>query len=418
MTRGAEAGRPAAHIAVIGAGPAGLMAAEIAAAGGAAVTVFDHMPSPGRKFLYAGRGGLNLTHAEPAAMFATRYGPAAERLRPALDRFDAAAMRRWCDDLGVATFVGSSGRVFPVGMKTSPLLRAWLRRLTASGVGFRVRHRWIGWSDTGALRLETPDGERVVQADAVVLALGGASWPGLGSDGRWPDALAGSADFAPFAPANCGCVVGWSDRFRERNEGSPLKNVAVCFAGRIARGDLVVTRSGLEGGPLYSLVPHLREALERDGSATLAIALRPDVPTDTLVERLRTGSPKQSRSSLLRKRLHLSPVAIALLREALGPAAPAFADPASLAATINAIPLRISGIAPIDRAISSAGGIRLSCVDADFMWRGRPGVFLAGEMLDWEAPTGGYLLQACFATGAAAGRGALAWLRRSDETQG
>lgn len=391
------------------------MAAEVAAAAGAAaVTVYDRMPSPARKLLYAGRGGLNLTHSEPFPAFAARYGAAAARLRPALDRFGPCDMRRWCDGLGIETFVGSSGRVFPASFKTSPLLRAWLRRLGGAGVRFAMRHRWLGWDGAGSLRFHTPDGEVAAEADAVVLALGGASWPWLGSDGAWVDLLGGTgAGVAGLAPANCGFTVDWSESFRERFEGAALKNVALTFAGERTRGDATVTRAGLEGGAVYPLAAALREALGREGSATLQLALRPDLPEGALAARLGKGSRKQSRSTLLRKALHLAPVATALLHEGFGAALPAAGDHQGLARAVNAVPLRVTGTAPIARAISSAGGVTWAAVDADYMLKGRPGVFLAGEMLDWEAPTGGYLLQACFATGAAAGHGASGWLRRA-----
>ena len=400
-------------VAVIGAGPAGLMAAEILARGGADVTVYDRMASPGRKLLLAGRGGLNLSHNEDAALFLSRYGAAAEHLRPALADFGQAMMRDWCAGLGIETFVGTSGRIFPASFKTSPLLRAWLRRLDASGVRFAFRHRWTGWQEGATLAFQTPEGAIAASADATVLALGGATWPQLGSDGAWVRTLdAAGLEIAPLRAANCGFTIAWSDVFRDRFEGAPLKNIALAFGGERARGDAVVTRGGIEGGGVYALAAPLREAIARDGEAILRLAIRPDLSHATLVARLGKRAAKQSVSNALRKALGLAPVAIALLREAtlsdaldLGAMAPD-----ALAQLVNAIPLRLTGAMPIARAISTAGGIGFAGLDAALMLRERPGVFVAGEMLDWEAPTGGYLLQACFATGATAGRGALAWV--------
>lgn len=396
---------------VIGAGPAGLMAAEVLAKGGARVTVYDAMPSAGRKFLMAGRGGLNLTHSEALPQFLARYGSAAPRLEPAIEAFPPQVLRDWSAALGEPTFVGSSGRVFPQSFKASPLLRAWLRRLSSMDVRLALRHRWTGWDDRGRLLFETPEGQRTVEARATVLALGGASWPRLGSDGCWVEILAARGlAMSPVRPANCGFSVTWSDVFRDRFEGQPLKGVALSFADRSVRAEAIITRSGIEGGAIYALSADLREAIQRDGKATLLIALRPDLDRDGLVTRLSMPKGKQSFSNFLRKVLNLSPVAIGLLQEA------ARASGASLSATdlaqwINTVPILLNGVAPIARAISSAGGIALDELDTEYMIRRLPGVFAAGEMLDWEAPTGGYLLQASFATGAAAGRGALKWLR-------
>ena len=402
---------------MVGAGPAGLMAAEVLAAGGAAVTVYERMPSPARKLLMAGRGGLNLTHGEGEAAFRARYGAAAPRLAPALDRFGPQALRGWCRDLGVETFVGSSGRVFPVAMKASPLLRLWLRRLEASGVRLLARHRWHGF-DGDALRFEGPDGPVTVRADAAVLACGGATWARLGSDGAWAAPLrqAGVA-VTGLRPANCGFVVPWSAMFRQRFAGEPLKNVALRFAGSASRGDAVVTRTSLEGGPVYALAAALRDAIERDGEAILRVALRPDLSGEALAARLARRQRKQSLATALRKTLNLAPVAVALLHEAAGGGEPP-PDPEALAALVNAVPLRLTGAAAMDRAISTAGGGGFAGTDERLMLRQRPGTFVAGEMLDWEAPTGGYLLQASFATGAAAGRGALDWLREGRPEDG
>jgi uncharacterized flavoprotein (TIGR03862 family) len=403
-----------AKVAVIGAGPAVLMAAEVLCVNGVKVTVFDRMPSAGRKLLMAGRGGLNLTHSEDFPAFLGRYGSAAPHLRAAIEVFPPSALRAWCEGLGEATFVGTSGRVFPKALKASPLLRAWLRRLAASGVEFSFRHRWTGWDPSGRLQFETSGGPVSVQADAAVLALGGASWPKLGSDGGWADVLthAGVA-VAPLRPANCGFVANWSDIFRERYEGQPLKRIQATFRGESIRGEAVVTRDGLEGGAVYAFSGALREAIAASGEAVLHIALRPDMNLSELQQRLSAPRGKQSLSTFLRKTINLSPAAIGLLNEAAAsaPLRLASLDAAALGALICAVPVRLTGTASIGRAISTAGGISFAGLDRRFMLRRRWGMFAAGEMLDWEAPTGGYLLQASFATGAAAGQGALAWLQ-------
>src|ERR1700737_4172504 len=398
--------------AIIGAGPAGLKAAEVLASGGAYVTVYDAMPSVGRKLLMAGRGGLNLTHSEALPAFLARYGGATPRLAAAISAFPPESLREWSEALGQPTFVGSSGRVFPKAFKASPLLRAWLRRLDSIGVQFKLRHRWTGWDDAGHLSLQTPDAKRVVEARATMLALGGASWPRLGSDGAWVETLsAKGVKISQLQPANCGFTVAWSDIFRDRFEGHPLKSVALSFGQRTVGGEAVITRTGIEGGAIYALSADWREAIIGAGQASLRIALRPDLEMSDLVARLSAPKGKQSFSNWLRKAAHLSPVGIGLLQEAAmaSGVSPSSLSPAGLAGLINAVPIRLNGVAPIARAISTAGGIAFDEIDADFMIRRLPGVFAAGEMLDWEAPTGGYLLQASFATGAAAGRGALKW---------
>ena len=403
------------HVAVIGAGPAGLMAAEVLAQGGARVTVYDAMPSAGRKFLMAGRGGLNLTHSEQLAQFMARYREAAPRLQAAIEAFSPDALRAWSEALGEPTFVGTSGRVFPKAFKASPLLRAWLRRLDASGVRFAFRHRWTGWDGVGRLQFRTPGGAATVIADATVLALGGASWPRLGSDGGWVELLgAKGIAVSKLRPANSGFTVAWSKVFRDRFEGQPLKGVALTVGAHTVRGEAMITQGGIEGGAIYALSAELREAVLGLGQANLMIALRPDLDTAALTTRLSGVRGKQSLANFLRKAAQLSPVGIGLMQEAAiasGRTLAAF-SPAELAELINAIPLRLTGVAPIERAISTAGGITFDELDDHFMLRNLPGVFAAGEMLDWEAPTGGYLLQASFATGAAAGRGVLAWLSR------
>ena len=404
-------------VAVIGAGPAGLMAAETLAQGGARVTVFDAMPSAGRKFLMAGRGGLNLTHSEPLEAFLSRYRGAAPKLSPAIEGFPPDHLRAWAEALDQPTFVGSSGRVFPKAMKASPLLRAWLRRLGAIGVSLSLRQRWTGWDAEGRLVFRT-EGHRAFDAKATVLALGGASWPRLGSDGGWVEILrARGVKVAPFKPANCGFVVGWSDIFRERLEGSPLKGIALSFGDRSVRGEAVITRDGIEGGAVYALSAELREAILGSGTATLSVALRPDLEPAELRKRLAAPRGKQSFSNWLRKAVQLSPAAIGLLQEvAIAGSVSLTSLPVErLAELINAVPIRLAAVAPISRAISSAGGVAFDEIDSEFMLRRLPGVFVAGEMLDWEAPTGGYLLQACFATGVAAGKGALRWLSREGE---
>jgi len=403
---------PSKNVAVIGAGPAGLMAAEVLAQGGASVTIYDAMPSAGRKFLMAGRGGLNLTHSEPLPQFLARYREAMPHLAAAIEAFPPRALRDWSETLGQETFVGSSGRVFPKAFKASPLLRAWLRRLDSMGLRLALRHRWTGWDEHGRLLFQTPNGPRVIETRATMLALGGASWPRLGSDGAWAEILAASGvQISPLRPANSGFTVAWSDIFRDRFEGQPLKGVALTSGARSVRGEAIVTRTGIEGGVVYALSAELREAIDR-GRATLHVALRPDLDVKELIAKVSVPRGKQSLSNFLRKAVSLSPVAIGLLQEAAKTSGTSLASlsPADLANLINAVPIELTGVAPIARAISTAGGIAFSEIDAGFMIRRLPGVFVAGEMLDWEAPTGGYLLQASFATGAAAGRGALKYL--------
>jgi uncharacterized flavoprotein (TIGR03862 family) len=395
-------------VAVIGAGPAGLFAAETLAQGGARPVVFDRMAAPLRKFLLAGRGGLNLTHSEPTDAFLARYAAARGHLAQALDAFPPTALRDWADGLGAETFVGSSGRVFPRAMKASPLARAWLKRLDGLGVELRPRHRWIGWSESGSPRFETPDGQVAFSCDATILALGGASWPKLGADGSWVETLArGGVAVTPLAPSNCGFVADWSAHLRERHAGAPLKRIALEFEGKRARGEAMLTETGIEGGAVYALSGPLRDAIARDGQAILRIDLTPDLSQDELASRLDKPRGSKSFATWLKRALTLSPAAMALLREA--PDAAALA-PAALAARIKTVPVRLTATSGIARAISSAGGVAFESLTDDFMLRARKGVFVAGEMLDWEAPTGGYLLQACFATGRMAAQGALAFL--------
>lgn len=382
-------------VAVVGAGPAGLIAAEILATAGQAVTVFDHMPNPARKFLIAGRGGLNLTHSEALEPFLARYGAARARLEPAIRAFPPEALVAWCKGLGQETFVGSSGRVFPRAMKASPLLRAWLRRLDGLGVRLAPRHRLVEVSPRGALRFATPSGEVTVTPGATVLALGGASWPRLGSDGLWPALLPG-VRMAPFRPSNVGFRAAWSEHFRARFAGQPLKRIAASFRGATVPGEAMLTEAGLEGGAIYALSAPLREAIATEGFATLHLDVAPG-------RALGLDGPARGLSTSNRlRRAGLSPAAIGLVQEALhGGAAPA------LETLVHALPVRLEAPMPIDRAISSAGGIAWESVGQDFALHGYDRIFVAGEMLDWEAPTGGYLLQACFATGVAAAKGAL-----------
>jgi uncharacterized flavoprotein (TIGR03862 family) len=395
------------NVAVIGAGPAGLMAAERLSAAGHAVTVYDHKPAPGRKLLMAGRGGLNLTHSEPLPQFLGRYGDAERRLAPAIHAFSPEALRDWAEGLGQPSFTGSSGRVFPRTMKASPLLRAWLGRLETQGVQIMARHRWLGWTEDGALSFA---GLQPIDADAVVLALGGAAWPRLGSDGDWAKTLgAQGIALAPFRPANCGFTLQWSAHFQERFAGQPLKSIALRFRGQQARGDAIIASYGIEGGPVYSLAAPLRDTIAAEGHAILQLDLRPDLPAGEIARRLAALRPRDSLSTGLRRTLALAPAAIGLLRE-VEIALPR--GPSALAARIKAVPLRLTAPQGLDRAISSAGGVIWNEVDDNFMLRRLPGVFVAGEMLDWEAPTGGYLLQACMATGVAAATGLLDWLGR------
>jgi uncharacterized flavoprotein (TIGR03862 family) len=398
------------QVAVIGGGPAGLMAAEVLAEGGAAVALFDAMPSVGRKFLLAGRGGLNLTHSEPLAPFLERFGPRRAALEPALRAFPPEAVRAWAEALGIETFVGTSGRVFPRDMKAAPLLRAWLQRLRARGVQVHTRHRWLGWADDGALRLASPTGESQQRFDACVLALGGASWPRLGSDGAWLPLLAArGVEAVPLRPANCGFDVagGWSEHLRQRFAGQPLKPVAIAFDGVCRQGEFVLTDTGIEGSLVYAFAQRLRDRIAAAGSATLHIDLLPaHGGPQVLAETQRPRGPR-SLSTHLKSRLGIQGIKMGLLHELLQPEA--LADPARLAEAIKALPLTLAAPRPLAEAISTAGGVPFEALDGRGMLRALPGVFCAGEMLDWEAPTGGYLLSACLATGRAAGHGVLGW---------
>jgi uncharacterized flavoprotein (TIGR03862 family) len=398
-------------VAIIGGGPAGLMVAELISQSGLKVDVYDAMPSVGRKFLIAGKGGLNITHSDPKDLFLTRYSSSSAYIKPMLDRFDAEALKTWVHDLGIQTFIGSSGRVFPAEMKAAPLLRAWLHRLRQSGVTFHVRHQWLGWDETDpqALRFMSPQGEKEVKADAVVLALGGGSWPQLGSTGAWTALLAQQGvQIAPLMPSNCGFDVSWSEHFRDRFAGQPLKSVSATFNGFQQQGDAMITATGIEGSLIYALSAALRDEIAESGTATLTLDLAPGSSIETLISKFSQPRGKQSMANHLRKRLGIDGVKAGLLREAV-PVAD-FNDPKKLCSVIKALPINLTATRPIAEAISSAGGVSFDAIDEHLMLRALPGVFCAGEMLDWEAPTGGYLLAACFASGRVAGEGVLKWL--------
>jgi uncharacterized flavoprotein (TIGR03862 family) len=398
-------------VAIIGGGPAGLMAAEVISKAGANVNVYDAMPSVGRKFLIAGKGGLNITHSDPYDVFLSRYSYRSAYIKPMLGRFDAEALRAWVHELGIETFVGSSGRIFPTDMKAAPLLRAWLHRLRQSGVVFHVRHQWLGWSETDpqGLRFMTPQGEKAIHADAVILALGGGSWPQLGSTGAWTDLLTQQGiQVAPLMPSNCGFDAAWSGHFRDRFAGQPLKSVMASFNGFHQQGDCMTTATGIEGSLVYALSAPLRDEIALSGTATLTLDLAPGQSIETLISKFSASRGKQSMANHLRKRLGIDGVKAGLLREIVP--LEDFIDPIKLCSAIKALPLKLIATRPIAEAISSAGGVSFDAIDEDLMLRALPGVFCAGEMLDWEAPTGGYLLAACFASGRIAGEGVLNWL--------
>jgi uncharacterized flavoprotein (TIGR03862 family) len=410
-----------ANAAVIGAGPSGLMAAEVLAAAGIRVDVYDAMPSVGRKFLMAGKGGLNLTHAEAPELFVARYGARRLQIEALLREFGPATLREWVSGLGVDTFVGSSGRIFPSGMKAAPLLRRWLHRLREADVKFHMRHRWLGWHADGALRFTAPPGELSVRADAVILALGGGSWARLGSDAAWVPVLEqrGIA-IAPLQPANCGFDIGWSEHFRARYAGQPVKSVVASFtdcAGKthVRQGECIVTDHGIEGGQVYALAAPLRDAIATSGAALLHLDLLPGRDPQRVAAEVARPRGARSLSSHLQSRLGIKGVKAGLLRECVP--VEDLAAPLRLAAALKALPLRLIATRPIDEAISTAGGVAFEALDGRLMIRDLPGVFCAGEMLDWEAPTGGYLLTACFASGRAAGAGAAAWLGAGETGQ-
>ncbi|GAA4011647.1 TIGR03862 family flavoprotein [Actimicrobium antarcticum] len=402
------------HAIVIGGGPAGLMAAEVLANAGVQVDLYDAMPSVGRKFLLAGKGGMNLTHNEPSPAFLSRYASRQSTLQPVIDAFDATALRAWCNGLGIATFVGSSGRVFPADMKAAPLLRAWLHRLRAAGVRFHMRHAWQGWDDSGALVFEHAGERLAARADAVVLALGGASWARLGSNGAWVPWLSQRGiDVADLKPANCGFNVGWSPFFQEKFAGLPLKTIAIRWhdgdgVAHIRIGECVISADGIEGSLIYALSATLRDQIAAHGSVTIELDLAPGKDAERVLAEVAHPRGSRSLASHLQSRVGLAGVKMGLLRELVSKED--IHHPAKLAVAIKALPVTLTSTRPIDEAISSAGGVRFSALDAQLMAAAVPGVFCAGEMLDWEAPTGGYLLTACFATGRHAALGAISWL--------
>jgi uncharacterized flavoprotein (TIGR03862 family) len=402
-------------VAVIGGGPAGLMAAEVLSQHDVHVDLYEAKPSIGRKFLVAGKGGLNLTHAEPFESFVARYGPRPDQVRPLLEAFGPDDVRAWCHEFGIKTFVGASGRVFPEDMKALPLLQRWIQRLRERGVKLQTRHSWQGWNQDGSLLFETPDGSRSIRPDAVVMTLGGASWPKLGSDGAWVPVLRQQGvDIAPLQPSNCGFDVNWSNHFRERYAGEPLKSVELNFTNSAGetfqrQGSCVVTQNGLEGSLIYAASALVRDEITASGSATITFDLAPDRTLEKLIERLSISRGSRTISSHLRSKVKIKRVATGLLREF---AKESLTDPTQLAHAIKALTIPITVARPIAESISTAGGVRFESLNEWMMVKSQPGLFCAGEMLDWEAPTGGYLLTACFASGRVAGQGALAWVRR------
>ena len=401
--------------AVIGGGPAGLMAAEVASQRGARVDVYDAMPSLGRKFLIAGRGGLNLTHSEPFDKFLTRYGTRRDRIEPLLRRFTPDDVRAWASDLGIPTFVGASGRVFPVGMKASPLLRAWLKRLDEAGVTFHLRHRWLGW-DADALKFESPAGIQLVHADAVVLALGGGSWARLGSDGAWVRTLEqAQVKVEALKPSNCGFDAAWSPVFKEKFDGHPIKSVALTFGAFHQQGEFIVTKEGVEGSLIYAASAKIRDEIYAQGKAVIELDLAPDKSEAQLREKLSRPRGSRTMASHLEKTVGIKGVKAGLLREFVSK--DDFTDAAKLAAAIKRLPIPLLAPRPLDEAISSAGGVTFESLDENLMIKNLPGVFCAGEMLDWEAPTGGYLITACMASGRAAAEGAVKWIQPNREAR-
>ena len=399
-------------VAIIGGGPAGLMAAEVVRARGVKVDVYDSMPSVGRKFLMAGKSGLNITHSDPFDVFASKYGKRRPQIEPMLKAFGADQLREWVHSFGIETFVGTSGRVFPVGMKASPLLRAWLKRLNASNVTFHLRHKLTAILPDNSLRFATTNGEVTVKADAVVLALGGGSWRRLVSDGAWVDWLKqAGAGVEPLRPSNCGFDVAWSEHFREKYDGHPLKSVILSFGEFRQQGEFIVTKEGVEGGLIYAASARLRDEIDANGKAVMFLDLKPDRALEWLVDKLSRPRGKRSLASYLEKSLGIYGVKAGLLREFVSKED--FTNAERLAGFIKALPVPLVAPRPLDEAISSAGGVRFESLDEGLMLRALPGVFCAGEMLDWEAPTGGYLLTACFSSGVAAGNGVLGWLGAS-----
>ena len=397
---------------IIGGGPAGLMAAEVLLERGAQVSLYEANPSPGRKFLVAGKGGLNLTHSEPREDFLSRYGLRRPQIEPLLDAFGPNELREWARALGVETYIGSSGRVFPKEMNAAPLLNAWLEKLQTSGLQIFTRHKWVGWGKDHALLFETPDGEKNVKADAVILALGGGSRPELGSDGRWIPLLAGyDIEIAPLKPANCGFDVQWTPHFRDKYQGKPVKSAAITFKGRRKLGEFIITEKGVEGSLIYAISAQMQDEIEGAGRAIIELDLTPDWTEEEVSKKLSRPRGSHSISKHLKRTLHISGVKSGLLWEFVN--RKDFSDPERLASAVKSLPIPLIAPRPLEEAISSAGGVTFESVDEHLMLRALPGVLCAGEMLDWEAPTGGYLLTACFASGYSAGLGVLDWLDRN-----
>jgi len=397
--------------AIIGGGPAGLMAAEVISAQGIQVDVYDSMPSVGRKLLMAGKSGLNITHSDPFDVFVTKYGKRHEQMNPLLKEFGANQLREWVHGFGIQTFIGTSGRVFPMGMKASPLLRAWLKKLGDKGVTLHLRHKWLGWNEDRSLNFQTPDGIKNIKADAVVLALGGGSWRRLGSDGAWVDGLnQAGVKIEPLRPANCGFDVEWSEHFREKYDGHPIKSVILSFGEFHQQGEFIVTKEGVEGGLIYLASAMMRDEIEKNGKAILYLDLKPDRTLEWLKEKLSHPRGKRSLASYLEKSLGIHSVKAGLLREFVSKED--FMNAERLAELIKALPVPLVRPSPIDEAISTAGGVTFESLDENLMLKNVPGVFCAGEMLDWEAPTGGYLMTACFSSGYAAGNGVINWLNQ------
>ncbi len=396
-------------VTIIGGGPAGLMAAEVISAQGVKVDVYDAMPSVGRKLLMAGKSGLNITHSDPFDVFVSRYGKRSKNIEPLLKEFGSDQLREWVHSLGIQTFIGTSGRVFPYGMKASPLLRAWLTRLNASGVTLHLRHKWTGFLPDGSLNFNTPDGDVAVSADAIVLALGGGSWSRLGSDGAWiPWLRQAGAEIEAFRPANCGFDVAWSEHFREKYDGHPIKTVVLSFGDLRQQGEFIVTKDGLQGGLIYTASAMIRDEIYANGKAIITLDLKPDRTLEWLQEKMSHPRGKRSMASYLEKTLGIRGVKAGLLREFVSK--DDFTNGERLAYFIKNLPIPLVAPRPLDEAISSAGGVTFESLDENLMLETMPGVFCAGEMLDWEAPTGGYLLTACFSSGYAAGNGVLKWL--------
>lgn len=399
-------------VAIIGGGPAGLMAADVISAQGIPVDVYDSMPSVGRKFLMAGKSGLNITHSEPFEQFVARYGNRRSQIEPMLQIFGPDELRQWVHELGIETFVGTSGRAFPVGMKASPLLRAWLKRLDEAGVQFHLRHNWLGWNEDQSLKFSTPDGEKNITADAIMLALGGGSWSRLGSDGAWvPWLEQAGAKVEALKPSNCGFDVNWSPHFRERFDGHPIKSVVLSFGSFHQQGEFIVTKEGVEGSLIYAASALIRDEIYSSGKAVVALDMAPERSVEWLEEKLSRPRGSRSMASHLEKTAGIKGVKTGLLREFVSKED--FANMERLAHSIKHLRIPMVAPRPLDEAISSAGGVKFESLDEHLMLRAGPGVFFAGEMLDWEAPTGGYLLTACFASGYVAGHGVLKWIKES-----